>query len=295
MLNSNNFYLGNSNIKRDGVIEEWTKESILEYKKCSEDHVYFIEKYIKIINLDDGLVPFRLHDYQKRMLDVFHKEKYTICVLSRQMGKTATVAAYLLWYVLFQSNKTVAILANKGDTAREILSRITLALENIPFFLQPGCKVLNKGSITFSNNSRIVARSTSSSSIRGMSCNAIYLDEFSFVNNAESFYTSTYPVIASGKNTKIIITSTPNGMGNPFHTLWTGAITKSNEYVPIKVTWEQFPGRDEAWKRETIRNTSERQFSQEHESVGYNTIINVNGTPTKIGDYYEMCKNDERR
>jgi hypothetical protein len=275
----NNTYLGNSNIKRDGVIEEWTKESILEYKKCSEDPIYFIEKYIKVINLDDGLVPFRLYDYQKEMLSVFHDNRFSIALCSRQIGKTISVASYLLWYALFHSNKTVAILANKGDTAREILSRITLALENIPFFLQPGCKVLNKGSIAFSNNTKLVARSTSSSSIRGMSCSIIYLDEFAFVNNAETFYTSTYPVISSGKTTKIIITSTANGMGNPFHTLWTGAVTKSNEYTPVSVDWRRVPGRTEEWKRETIRNSSERQFSQEHENFFLgtgNTLIDGN-------------------
>jgi hypothetical protein len=167
---------------------------------------------------------------------------YTNSVLSHN---TISSAIWLLHYMMFNPEKTVAVLANKGATAREILARITLALENIPFFLQPGCKVLNKGSVVFSNNSRIIAAATSSSSIRGMSCDVVMLDEFAFIQNADTFYTSTYPVISSGKNTKIIITSTPNGVGNLFHRIWEGAISGKNEFKPFKVNWWDVPGRDE--------------------------------------------------
>jgi hypothetical protein len=159
----------------------------------------------------------------------------------------------------------VGILANKGATAREMLSRLTLMLENIPFFLQPGCKQLNKGSIHFSNNSKIIAAATSSSSIRGLSMNVIFLDEFAFVNDAATFYTSTYPVITSGEDSKVIITSTPNGIGNMFYKLWEKAVTQptADGFKPFTIKWSDVPGRDEAWKALTIANTSELQFSQE--------------------------------
>ena len=130
-------YLGNPNIKRNGVQESWTPEKIIEYKKCSEDPIYFIEKYIKVISLDEGLVPFSLYDYQKRMINHFNNNRMA-CVLScRQSGKTISTVSYVLWYALFHSDQTIFLLANKGETARDVLfARLTLALENLPFFFQ---------------------------------------------------------------------------------------------------------------------------------------------------------------
>lgn len=261
---SNLSYLGNINVKRDGVEQNWTQEEINEYAKCLKDPVYFAERYIKVISLDDGLVPFNLYPYQREMFKHFNSNRFSIVLACRQSGKSISSVVYLLWYAIFNPEKTIAILANKGSTAKEMLARVTLALENLPFFLQPGCKALNKTSIEFSNNSRIIAASTSSSSIRGMSVNLLFLDEFAFVQNDAEFYTSTYPVVSSGKDTKIIITSTANGLGNVFHKLWEGAVQKTNNFVPFRIDWWDVPGRDEKWKEETIANTSQLQFNQEY-------------------------------
>lgn len=271
-------YLGNPNVKKDGVAEEWTKETILEYKKCMEDPSYFCRTYVKVVHLDKGLVNFELYDYQEKMFEHFHNNRFAIVLACRQSGKSISSVGYLLWYAIFHPEKTIAILANKGATAREMLSRVTLMLENLPFFLQPGCKALNKGSLEFSNNSRIIASATSGSSIRGMSVNLLFLDEFAFVENATEFYTSTYPVISSGKDTKVIITSTCNGIGNQFEKIWTGAIQGVNEYKPFRVDWWDVPGRDEKWKEETIANTSQLQFDQEFGNTFFgtgDTLINA--------------------
>ena len=256
-------YLGNPNVKRDGVEAQFTLDEIKEYQKCMQDPAYFATTYIKIISLDEGLVPFNLYDYQKEMFHHFNDNRFSIVLACRQSGKSISSVVYLLWFACFHPEKTIAILANKGATAREMLARITLALENLPFFLQPGCKALNKGSIEFSNNSKIVAAATSGSSIRGLSINLLFLDEFAFVENDATFYTSTYPVISSGKDTKIIVTSTANGIGNVYHKLWEGAITNTNEFKPFRVDWWDVPGRDEKWKEQTISNTSQLQFDQE--------------------------------
>ena len=194
-------YNGNPNVKRDGVQQAWTQKDILEYTKCMNDPAYFAETYLKVISLDRGLVPFKLYPYQHNMFNHFENNRFSIVLACRQSGKSISSVGYLLWFACFHSEKTIAILANKGSTAREMLARITLMLENLPFFLQPGCKAPNKGSIEFSNNSRIIASATSGSSIRGMSVNLLYLDEFAFVERAAEFYTSTYPVISSGKDT----------------------------------------------------------------------------------------------
>ena len=262
-VQTNESYLGNPNVKRDGVQHNFTQEELQEYLKCMEDPVYFSKTYLKVVHLDRGLVNFDLYPYQEKMFGHFNSNRFSIVLACRQSGKSISSVAYLLWYALFKPEQTIAILANKGATAREMLSRITLMLENLPFFLQPGCKALNKGSIEFSNNSRIIAAATSGSSIRGMSVNLLFLDEFAFVENANEFYTSTYPVVSSGSSTRVIITSTANGLGNIYHKLWEGAVQKTNEFKPFRVDWWDVPGRDEEWKRQTISNTSELQFDQE--------------------------------
>lgn len=269
--NRNDSYLGNINVKRDGVQHNFTEDEVKEYVKCSKDPVYFCKKYLKVISLDEGLVPFDLYPYQEDMFRHFNEHRFSIVLACRQSGKSISCVGYLLWYACFHPEKTIAILANKGATAREMLSRVTLMLENLPFFLQPGCKALNKGSLEFSNNSRIIASATSGSSIRGMSVNLLYMDEFAFVERANEFYTSTYPVISAGKETKVIITSTANGIGNTYHKIWEGAIQGINEFKPFTVNWYDVPGRDDKWKEQTIANTSQLQFDQEFGNTFFGT------------------------
>lgn len=257
-------YNGNHNVKKDGVVTEWLPGQVTEYHKCMNSAEYFCETYCKVIHMDSGLVNFNLYPYQKKMFEHFDDNRFSIVLACRQSGKSMGAVGYLLWYALFHSEKTVAILANKGATAREMIGRITLMLENLPFFLQAGCKALNKGSLEFSNNSRILAAATSGSSIRGFAVHLLYLDEFAFVENATEFYTSTYPVVTSGTTSKVIITSTANGVGNMFHKIWSNAILGNNDFKPLRVDWWDVPGRDEAWKEQTIANTSQLQFDQEY-------------------------------
>jgi hypothetical protein len=260
----NEGYLGNNLIKRAGVEIQYSKDQLNEYMKCSENPTHFIENYTQVISLDEGMVPFKLRGYQNRLIEHYDTNRFNVVLASRQSGKSITSCAYLVWYLLFHPEVTVAILANKGAIAREMVSRIVTMLESVPFFLQPGVKILNKGSIEFANDSRLVAAATSSSSIRGLSINLLYLDEFAFVENAEEFYTATYPVVTSGKNSKVIITSTANGVGNMFYKIYESAVQKQSEYKPFTISWNDVPGRDAKWKKETIANTSETQFEQEY-------------------------------
>jgi len=259
-------YLGNPNLKKANVAQEWTQEEVTEYAKCMKDPQYFIESYIRIVSLDEGLIPFKLYDFQKEMIGTFHNNRFTICKLPRQSGKSTTIIAYLLHYVLFNPSVNVAILANKAATARDLLGRLQLAYENLPKWLQQGVMTWNKGSLELENGSKILASSTSASAVRGGSYNIIFLDEFAYVpaNVAEQFFSSVYPTISSGKTTKVMIVSTPHGM-NMFYKLWTDAENGRNTYVPIDVHWSEIPGRDVAWKEETIKNTSVSQFNSEFE------------------------------
>ena len=272
-------YLGNPNLKSVGVPVEWTDESVTEFVKCSKNLRHFINNYVQIVHVDKGLVPFEMYDYQNDMIDKFEHNRFVICKMPRQTGKSTTIIAFLLHYVLFNENVNVAILANKGAVARELLSRLQLAYEHLPKWLQQGVVIWNKGNIELENGSKILASATSGSAVRGSSFNIIFLDEFAHVpsNIAEQFFTSVYPTISSGESTKVLIVSTPLGM-NMFYKMWADAQEKRNNYVPVEVHWSQVPGRDEKWKQETIKNTSEVQFTQEFECefIGStHTLINA--------------------
>ena len=259
-------YLGNPNLKKANTPIEFTPDQVQEFIKCKGDPVYFARNYIKIVSLDEGLVPFNLYDFQEEMVRCFHKNRFNIAKLPRQTGKSTTVVSYLLHYIIFNDNVNIGILANKASTSRELLSRLQLAYENLPRWMQHGILAWNKGNVELENGSKILAASTSSSAVRGMSFNIIFLDEFAFVPThiAEQFFSSVYPTISSGKSTKVIIISTPNGM-NMFYKLWHDAERGKNEYTTTEVHWSQVPGRDAAWKEQTIANTSQRQFTQEFE------------------------------
>ena len=259
-------YLGNPNLKKANTPIEFTPDQVQEFIKCKGDPVYFARNYIKIVSLDEGLVPFSMYDFQEEMVRCFHENRFNIAKLPRQTGKSTTVVSYLLHYIIFNDNVNIGILANKASTSRELLSRLQLAYENLPHWMQHGILAWNKGNVELDNGSKILAASTSSSAVRGMSFNIIFLDEFAFVPNhiAEQFFSSVYPTISSGKSTKVIIISTPNGM-NMFYKLWHDAERGKNEYTTTEVHWSQVPGRDAAWKEQTIKNTSERQFTQEFE------------------------------
>jgi len=261
-----NQYLGNPNLKKTNTPVEFTKENIIEYGKCAEDPLYFIKNYVQIVSLDHGLVPFEMYGFQEDMVSTMHDNRFSIFKLPRQSGKSTIIISYLLHYALFNANVNIAVLANKSVTARDILSRLQLAYENLPKWMQQGIIAWNKGNIELENGSKIIAAATSSSAIRGGSYNIIFLDEFAFVpsNVAEQFFASVYPTITSGQNTKVIIVSTPHGM-NMFYKIWVDAQERRNDYIATEVHWSEVPGRDEEWKKETIRNTSESQFNAEFE------------------------------
>ena len=279
-------YLGNPNLKKANTPIEFTEEQIVEFLKCKEDPVYFARKHIKIVSIDEGLVPFDMYDFQEKLIKNFHQSRFNICKMPRQTGKSTTCVSYLLHYAVFNDNVNVAILANKASTARDLLGRLQLAYENLPRWMQQGIISWNKGSLELENGSKISANSTSSSAVRGGSYNVIFLDEFAFIPNhiADDFFASVYPTISSGQKSKVIIVSTPRGM-NHFYRMWHDAERNKNEYVPTEVHWSEVPGRDAVWKEQTIANTSEQQFKVEFECEflgSVNTLINASKLKTLV-------------
>jgi hypothetical protein len=270
-------YLGNVSLKRAGVQHEWTKETLAEYVKCSQDPLYFVETYMKIVHVDHGLIPFTLRDYQVQLLNNVHNDRFNIVTMARQSGKSTAVIGYVLWYILFNTHKTVMILANKAPTAREILGKAQLAYMHLPHWLQMGVVEWNKGSIVLENGSRAIAEATSSNSIRGYVTNLLIIDEAAHIEHWEEFFTSTLPTITSGKTTKIVQISTPCGL-NHFYKTWELAKYKDvdpstlpqgiqwNEYTPLLVTWDKVPDRDEKWHQSTLAamNFDYDKFNQEY-------------------------------
>lgn len=269
-LHNSPFKDNDINLKRASLPFEYTPEEWDELRKCKEDILYFAYNYCHI-QTGDGVKLLKdtklgLRDYQEEILKAFVENRYTILMASRQLGKTVTSAIYMLWYLLFNAEKTALVVADNFTTTRELLDKFRIGLDNLPFFMKPGIKNINTGSIKFDNDSRIVGRTTTKKSGIGLSVNLLYMDEFAHIDdsNLDSFYKAILPTITADPNSKVIITSTPNGK-NKFYEIWSDAIEGKSEYVPIRVDWWQVPGRDEAWKQRTIANLgSIEDFNQEY-------------------------------
>jgi len=261
---NNNGYNGNASLKRAGIDLSYTEKEVLELAKCVENPTYFIDNYCYIVTLDHGIQPFKLYDCQKEKVETIHNNRKVIIMEGRQQGKTTVAAAYILWYTLFQESKTVAILANKASTAREIMSRYQLMFEHLPPWMQQGVKTWNKGDIELENGSVVFTAATTAAGIRGKSVNLLYIDEAAIIPNtiADQFFTAVYPVISAGQTTKILITSTPLGY-NHFWKFWNDAVNKVNDFVPMFIPYNRIPGRDEAWALEQRRQLGELKYNQE--------------------------------
>ena len=269
-------YLNDPNLKKVGVEYSFTQEQVDEYVKCKNDIIYFVETYMLIRHVDRGLIPFKLYDYQKRLLLQIQENRFSIALTPRQVGKSIVTIAFLLHYSLFNEYKMIGIIANKGATSRKILEKYQLAYKKLPFFLQQGVTEWNKGSLAVENGSSILTGSTTSDSIRGDSLSLLFVDEAAFIQNNlwDSFWKSVYPTISSGTTTKVVLVSTANGM-NHYYKMWEDAINGRSKFVPFTIKWSDVPGRDEAWKAETIANTSEDDFRQEHNCLSGDVEVNI--------------------
>lgn len=257
-------FRNNPNLRPPGVSISYTKEMIEELIKCRDDPSYFISNYIHVVHPDRGIVKMELYDYQKKMVDAYKNNRRVIFMTSRQQGKTTVSAAFFVWYTLFHDNKSVGILANKQATADEIMSRVRMMIEHMPKWLQRGVISFNKRSVEFENGSKLFGAATSSSGIRGKSISILYMDEFAFVENnlAEDFFTAVYPTITAGKETKVFMTSTPNGF-NHFWKFWNEAEKGTNGFVPVRIYWHETPGRDQKWYDEQKAVLGELKAAQE--------------------------------
>lgn len=257
---------GNALEKRGDIQFEWTEEMRDEFQRCRADPIYFSSRYMRIVSLDEGLILFEPRDYQIEMIQNFLDNRHNIVMAARQSGKTTSFCAYILWYILFHSNKTVALLANKGDTAKEILSRVRFAYKHLPKWMKHGIEEDNKFSFSLENGSRVIASPTSNDNISGFAVNLLIIDEVAKIDRWDEFAAAVFPTISSGKTTQVVLVSTPKGL-NHFHKYWQDSMAGRNSYQRTLVTWERVPGRDAAWAKSTLENdcgNDENVFDQEY-------------------------------
>lgn len=284
---------------------EYTSEMISDLVKCSQDIIYFLN-FVTIVTIDGGRKKLGdlLYPFQKDMIKLCKDNRYLAFLFCRQSGKSTTVGAFALWYAIFHPDKFIGIASNKASSAKDLLRRIKIMYEELPFYLKPGVVEYNKNSIEFENGSKIETAGTTEDTFRGRSVALLLLDELAFVSDgiAREFYTSVYPAISSSNEAKIIIISTPNGVFNLFHEIYSGAETQRNEYKCMRVTWRMIPGRDEKWKEKQIKNMGNiSKFNQEFEVAflgSSNTVISPDAIEfinTTIIDPFHLDLNDRLR
>lgn len=252
--------------KKANLIFEYTPYEVEEIKKCKNDIIYFANHYAKTMT-DDGIQQITLRDYQEEILISFKENRMNILNASRQIGKSVMAAIFIAWFLIFNTEKNVLTVANISTTTKEVMDKIKSILEHLPFFMKPGCVSNNVMSMKFDNGCRLIGRTTTKNTGIGFTVHLLYIDEFAHINPSylNFFYRAIYPTIsASTSKSKIIITSTPNGM-NKFYEIYMDALNGRNQYTPLRVDWWQVPGRDEAWKKFTIADLgSEEDFNQEY-------------------------------
>lgn len=269
---------GQVGIKRAGLLFDYTSEEIEELAKSANDVIYFANHYGYCLHGSRGYQPITLRDYQEEMLNSYTDNRFTCCMSSRQVGKTVVAALFLLHDAIFNVDRNIGIAANKFATAVEIMDKIKEIMDYLPFFMKPGIKVYNQTQIVFENGCRIIAQATTKRSFIGFTIHTLYCDEFAHVepNVLDEFYENIMPTVSSMDDSKIIITSTPNGY-NKFFDIYQGAVDGTNSYHPVRVDWWQVPGRDEEWKEKTIADCGGedefmRQFGNSFLSTG-NTLL----------------------
>lgn len=284
---------------------EYSLEEIEHLKACAHPDTgpsYFMENFLYVQHPTKGKMKFKAFGYQKGLLETYHNYRYSIAMVSRQMGKSTVAAAYLLWYAMFISDSFILVASKTGSDSKEIMQRIRYAYENLPDYIRAGVKSYNKQSIEFDNDSRIVSVTTTENTGRGLSITLIYLDEFAFVPPlvARELWTSISPTLSTGG--KCIITSTPNTDEDQFAELWFDAVNETdafgnetnigkNGFKSFLATWGEHPERDEKWANDELMKIGDERFRREHMCFVSDTnlpIMTPNGTKQSmtIADLY---------
>lgn len=266
-------------IKKAHTKEKYNDQKIIELAKCADPvngPLYFMENFLYVQHATRGKIKFEPYPYQRELIDCYHNNRYSVALISRQMGKTTVAAGYLLWYALFVPDSTILVASKTGTDSKEIMLKIRYAYEELPDHIRAGVREYNKHSVIFDNNSRIVSTTTTENTGRGMALSLVYLDEFAFVNPpkvAKDLWTSLSPTLSTGG--RLICTSTPNSENDQFAEIWFDANNRIDEYgnmkpvgkngfKPFFADWTANPERDQKWADDEQGKIGEERFAREH-------------------------------
>jgi hypothetical protein len=281
-ISADYYYRGSKNVPVAHAQYEFTPDMILELRKCKNDIIYFAENFFYIVNLDEGKQRIKLYEAQKSMLINMVNNRFSVNLASRQSGKSTLLTIFVLWMACFNDDHRAAIVANKESTAINIFKRVRMAYEQLPNFIKPGVKDYGKTGMTLANDSSIVVSTTTATSIRGDSLSTLAIDEVAFIESyiLEEFWSSVIPAVSSGKKTKVLLVSTPNGVGNKFYEIFSGAESgKLPSWKSARIDWWDRPGRDEQWKQDQIQLLgSEEKFEQEFGNTFLDASTSAVGT-----------------
>ena len=286
------FYEGNPNLRKGNIVFNYSDEEIREIKKCAKDIVYFANTYCTVMT-DEGLQTINLRPYQEEMLRQFQAERFNICLASRQVGKTICSSIFIAWYSVFNFDKNSLILSNKGATTREIIDKGKTILEHLPFFIKPGTLKWDVFNSKFDNGCRIIGQTTTKKAAIGFTIHLLFMDEFAHIpaNFVNTFYENVYPTVSASTNSKVIITSTPNGF-NKFYDIYTAADKGLSEYVPFRVDWWDVPGRDDTWMRQEVANLgSDEAFNRQYGNqfiAGSSLLLNAASLKKLVSNQIEF-------
>ena len=286
------FYEGNPSLRKGNIVFSYSDEEIREIKRCAKDIVYFANTYCTVMT-DEGLQTINLRPYQEEMLRQFQAERFNICLASRQVGKTICSSIFIAWYSVFNFDKNSLILSNKGATTREIIDKGKTILEHLPFFIKPGTLKWDVFNSKFDNGCRIIGQTTTKKAAIGFTIHLLFMDEFAHIpaNFVNTFYENVYPTVSASTNSKVIITSTPNGF-NKFYDIYTAADKGLSEYVPFRVDWWDVPGRDDTWMRQEVANLgSDEAFNRQYGNqfiAGSSLLLNAASLKKLVSNQIEF-------
>ena len=259
------FLKSDPNLRKANLLFQYTDEEIQEILKCRKDIVYFAETYV-YLKTEKGLKHIKLRPYQKKLLSNYQHNRWCITLQARQSGKSTTTAIFFAWLSIFSTDKNLAVVAQRDQIAGEVFSKIKSIIQYLPFFMKPGCVKFNRNGYRFDNGCSALYRPASIDALQGYTIDVLYIDEFAYIKNtqAREFWNNVYPTLSSMSNSRVMITSTPNGR-NLFWELWNNAVEGKNFFKTMRVDWWEVPGRDEAWKQCEIANLgSEAAFAQQY-------------------------------
>jgi len=255
-------------VRKAKIVYGFSQAEMIEYSKCQNDIIYFIEKYCSILT-PDGIVKPRLYDYQKTMLENYTNNRFSLNMISRQMGISNIIAWFTLHMLTFNESKNAIFMDIKSGYCKSLLEKVKTSYKMLPFFLQKGVITWNQRSIVLEDYSRITTQSYSKEPVISSDIHLLYMDNYSRTTTSETSYKYLLPTITSTNDSRIIISGKPKGFNHFIKLLHNSELPSNhpdkNIFESLRVYWWQHPNKNEEWKKQEIENIGQQMFDQEYD------------------------------